>query len=128
MNKVEIVGRLTKDPQVRILENEEGEVKVTRFSVAVNRRKGSKQPADYIPCVSFNAQADYAGKYLKKGNRIGVIGRLQSGSYVNDEGKTIYTLEVIVEEIEFIDKKEETPDRSAEAESGAGTYDPALEY
>lgn len=103
MNKLIAVGRLTKDPEIRV-----GEQKtVARFSIAVNR---NKKEADFIKCVAFDRKAELLEKYFRKGDRIGVVGRLQIGSYTNKDGVKIPTADIMVEEIEFLqDKREEVP-------------------
>ncbi len=101
MNKVVLTGRLTKDPDVR---GDEGN-KVARYTLAVDRRKDDK--ADFIPCVAFKAGADFAEKYLTKGKKIAVVGRIQTGSYEKN-GQKVYTTDVVVEDQEFCEKKEDS--------------------
>lgn len=97
MNIVAIMGRLTKDPDVR-----QGAKKVARYTLAVDR---GQQQADFIPCVAFEGGADFAEKYLRKGMRIAVSGRIQTGSYEKD-GQKFYTTDVIVSRQEFADSKQ----------------------
>ena len=105
MNKLILVGRLTKDPEIRVNNDQKG---IAKFTVAVNRNKNE---ADFIRCVAFDRKAELLEKYFHKGDRIGVTGRLQIGSYTNREGQTIPTAEIMVEEIEFLqDKKQEGVD------------------
>ena len=105
MNKVIICGRLTRDPEVR----DAGETRVARYSLAVDRRgraqKEGEQTADFIPCVAFGKSAEFAEKYLTKGTKMIVIGRIQTGSYTNKDGQKVYTTDVIVEEQEFAESK-----------------------
>lgn len=108
MNKVILIGRLTADPEIKY-STEIGSVNqatVARYRLAVDRRfKKEGQPdADFIPCVTFGKSAEFAEKYLKKGKKIAVVGRIQTGSYDKD-GQTIFTTDVVVEEHEFCESK-----------------------
>ena len=105
MNLVTLMGRLTDDPAYI----EKGESKIAKYSLAVDR---IKEGADFPNCVCFGRQAEFADKYLKKGTKIAVVGRLQTGSYTNKDGKKVYTTDVIVDHQEFCEKKQEEPDRS----------------
>ena len=112
MNKVMLVGRLTKDPEVR----GDGDKKFAKFSVAVNRpfkNKDGEQEADFPNCTAFGKTAEFVGNYFKKGSAIGVVGRLQTGSYVNKEGNTVYTTDVMVEHVEFVERKGDNSNDSA---------------
>ena len=105
MNKVVLMGRLTRDPEVR----QAGETQVTSFTIAVNRRK--KEPehdADFPRCVAFGKTAELIGKYFKKGSQICVAGHIQTGSYDHRDGYKVYTTDVIVEEMDFVDRKQES--------------------
>lgn len=108
MNKVELVGRLTRDPEVRYSQNENNTA-VARFSVAVNRRyvKDGEQTADFISCVAFGKTAEFIERYFRKGNAIGITGRIQTGSYTNKDGAKVYTTDVLIEEVEFVEKKQD---------------------
>jgi len=103
MNKVILMGRLTKDPDIR----GEGTSLCARYTLAVDRRftKDNEQQTDFIPCVVFSKGAEFAEKYLKKGTKVVVTGRIQTGSYTNKEGAKIYTTDVIVEDQEFAESK-----------------------
>ena len=103
MNKVILIGRLTKDVETRY----SGETAVSRYSLAVDRRfkREGEQTADFINCVAFGKSGEFAEKYLKKGMKIAVTGRIQTGSYTDKEGKKVYTTDVIVEEHEFCESK-----------------------
>lgn len=105
MNKVILCGRLTRDPEVRYGANGGGAV--ARFSLAVDRKfKQDGQPtADFINCVSFGKNAEFAEKYLKKGTKIIAEGRIQTGSYTNKEGQKVYTTDVVLESQEFAESK-----------------------
>lgn len=124
MNKVEMLGRLTRDPDIRTSQRDGNTIMIARYTLAVNRKfnkNSNQQSADFVPCIAFGSHAEFAEKYLKKGTRITVIGRIQTGSYVNNEGQTIYTVEVVVEENEFVDKKQSSdgPDKGAEISTEA---------
>jgi single-strand DNA-binding protein len=112
MNKVQIVGRLTRDPEVRYSTGENATA-VARFSVAVNRRNKNAEgqyEADFINCVAFGKSGEFIEKYFRKGMAIGVAGRIQTGSYTNKEGVKVYTTEVVVEEAEFVESKNSSGD------------------
>lgn len=94
MNKFFGIGRLTKDPEIM----HKGETNIARYSLAIDRRKGE---ADFINCVCFGRAADFAEKYLQKGMKIAVAGRIQTGSYKTKDGRTVYTTDIVVEEHEF---------------------------
>ena len=111
MNKVILVGRLTRDPEIRYSAGENSTC-VARYTLAVDRRfsRGNSNDndgnnADFIPCVAFGKSGEFAEKYLKKGTKMAVVGRIQTGSYVNKEGTKVYTTEVVVEEQEFAESK-----------------------
>lgn len=116
MNKAVIVGRLTRDPEVRYAQD--NSVAVARYTLAVDRRfkKEGEASADFIPCVVFGKSAEFAEKYFKQGMRVAISGRIQTGSYTNNEGKKVYTTDVIVEEQEFAESKAaQTPQESTPA-------------
>lgn len=106
MNKVILMGRLTRDPEIRYAQNENGTA-VARYSLAVDRRfkRDGDQDADFIGCVVFGKGAEFAEKYLAKGTKIVITGRIQTGSYTNKEGQKVYTTDVVVEEQEFAESK-----------------------
>lgn len=106
MNKVILMGRLTRDPEVRYSQGENS-LAIARFTLAVDRRfkRQGEQDADFISCVAFGKTAEFAEKYLKQGTKIAVTGRIQTGSYTNKEGQKVYTTEVVVEETEFAESK-----------------------
>ena len=115
MNKVILMGRLTADPEVR-RGNGENSV-AARYTLAVGRSyKKEGEDTDFISCVAFQKGAGFAEKYLKRGMRILVTGRLQTGSYVNKEGKKIYTTDVVVHEQEFAESREDVQRRNREEE------------
>lgn len=106
MNKVILVGRLTRDPEIRYSQGE-NTLAIGRYTLAVERRfqRNGEQTADFISCVVFGKAAEFAEKWLKKGVKIGVSGRIQTGSYTNKEGNKVYTTDVVVEEQEFVESK-----------------------
>ena len=106
MNKVILMGRLTRDPEVRYSQGERP-IAVARYTLAVNRtfKRAGEPDADFINCVTFGRSAEFAEKYFRQGMRVLVSGRLQTGSYVNKEGQKVYTTEVILDDQEFADSK-----------------------
>ena len=104
MNRVTLIGRATKDPSISYAQN--GGMTIARYTLAVDRR-GKDQQADFISCVAFGKSAEFAEKYLKKGTKIAVNGRLQTGSYKNKDGQTVYTTDIVVEEHEFVESKKQ---------------------
>ena len=109
MNKVILMGRLTRDPEVRYSQAAEP-LAIARYTLAVDRRGrksqgGDEQTADFIQCVAFGKNGEFAEKYLKQGVKIAVSGRIQTGSYTNKDGNRVYTTEVVVEESEFAESK-----------------------
>lgn len=104
MNKVILTGRLAKDVEVKYA----GETCVARYTLAVDRRykKDGEPSADFINCVAFGKSGEFAEKYLRKGMKIAIVGRIQTGSYKNKDGQTVYTTDVVVEEHEFCESKQ----------------------
>ena len=105
MNSVVLIGRLTKDVDLRYTNNQTA---VGRFSLAVDRF-GKDKGADFINCVAFDKKAEVINMYTHKGDKIAVIGRIQTGSYTNKNGQTVYTTDIIVNEIEFCEGRKEEP-------------------
>lgn len=120
MNKVVLVGRLTRDPEVRYSQGENATA-VGRYTVAVDRRfKRDNEPtADFIPCVVFGRSAEFAEKYFRQGMRVSISGRIQTGSYTNREGVKVYTTEVVVEEQEFAESRAESEANRNSYQSGS---------
>lgn len=119
MNKVILMGRLTRDPEVRYSQGENA-MAIARYTLAVDRRftrNNDDQTADFINCVAFGRTGEFAEKYLHKGTKIAVTGRIQTGSYTNKDGVRVYTTEVVVEDHEFAESKN--------ASAGDGGYVPA---
>ena len=107
MNKVIIICRFTRDPEIKYSTGENATA-TARFSLAVNRRFKNKEgnyDADFINCVAFGKTAEFIEKYFTKGMAIGITGRIQTGSYTNKEGQKVYTTDVVVEESEFVESK-----------------------
>ena len=109
MNKVILMGRLTRDPEVRYSQSNsgDGQMAIARYTLAVDRRfnRNGDQNADFIGCVAFGKSAEFAEKYLKQGTKIAVTGRIQTGSYTNKDGNKVYTTDVVIEEQEFAESK-----------------------
>ena len=110
MNKVILMGRLTRDPEIRYSQSAEP-LAIARYTLAVDRRfqrrdnSGNEQNADFIGCIAFGKNAEFAEKYLKQGTKIAIVGRIQTGSYTNKDGVKVYTTDVVVEEQEFAESK-----------------------
>ena len=115
MNNVSLIGRLTRDPDVRY----SGEISVARFTLAVARPKTKDKEAtsDFISCVAFGKTAELVEKYVGKGRMIGVTGHIQTGNYTDKDGKKVYTTDVITDKVEFLDK----------AEKKEESFDPQIE-
>ncbi len=121
MNKVILMGRLTRDPEIRYSSGE-NQLTIARYTLAVDRRfkrQNDDQTADFISCVVFGRGAEFAENYLHQGTKIVVSGRIQTGSYTNREGQKVYTTEVVVEEQEFAESK------AAAANNNGGGYQQA---
>lgn len=118
MNKTILMGRLTRDPEVRYAANDSG-MAIVRYTLAVDRRRTGNdgQSADFINCVAFGKTGEFAEKYFRKGMKILITGRIQTGSYTNQEGQRIYTTEVIVEDQEFTESKRASEEAAAAAPS-----------
>ena len=102
MNSVVLIGRLTKDVDLRYSNNQTA---VGRFSLAVDRHDKDKN-CDFISCIAFGKSAENLEKYVKKGNKVAINGRIQTGSYKNKEGRQVYTTDVVAERVEFIESKQ----------------------
>ena len=113
MNKVILMGRLTRDPDIRYSQGENA-MAVARYTLAVDRRGrrdgSSEQTADFISCVSFGKVAEFAERYLRQGTKIVAEGRIQTGSYTNKDGQKVYTTDVVVENCEFAESKNSASD------------------
>lgn len=120
MNNVSLVGRLVRDPEVRYGQNES--VSVAKFSLAVERKwkRDGEPTVDFINCTVFGKSAEFTEKYFRKGMRVAITGRIQTGSYKNKEGQTVFTTEIIVESQEIAQSKSENNESSAHSNSEAG--------
>ena len=117
MNKVILMGRIVRDPDVRYSNGANGSTAVARYTLAVDRKfKQEGQPtADFINCIAFGKLGEFAEKYLHKGTKIAVIGRIQTGSYKNKDENTVYTTDVVVEEQEFCESKSQSNSQTQHA-------------
>ena len=116
MNKVILMGRLTRDPEVRYSQGEGGSA-VARFSLSVDRRfkRAGDAEADFFNCTAFGRQAEFVERYLKRGTKMVVTGRIQNDNYTNREGQKVYSVQIIVEELEFAESKAASQQNAAAA-------------
>lgn len=131
MNRVILMGRLTRDPELRYSQGERA-MAIARYTLAVDRRgrrsqnqDGNEQTADFINCVAFDRAGEFAEKYFRQGMRVLISGRIQTGSYVNRDGQKVYTTDIIVDDQEFADSKGAASDMSG---YGAGNYNNNSSY
>ena len=121
MNKVILMGRLTKDPEVRYSQGETP-MAVARYTLAVDRRQArsnsNEQSADFINCVAFGRAGEFAERYFRKGTKIAITGRIQTGSYTNKDGVRVYTTDIVVEEQEFAESKNASSGNEGGYQSG----------
>lgn len=122
MNKVVLMGRLVRDPEVRYSQGESSTA-VARFSLAVDRRfkRDGEANADFINCIAFGKTGEFIEKYFAKGSKIVVVGRIQTGSYTNKEGQKVYTTDVVVEEAEFAESKASSGGQSTSSQPSVNT-------
>ncbi len=124
MNKVLLIGRLTKDVEMRY--SASNDTAIARYTLAVNRpfKREGEPEADFLPCVAFNKTAEFAEKYLAKGMRVAIEGRIQTGSYTNSEAKKVYVSEIVVERQEFLEKKirNSQPEANAAANNSENAF------
>lgn len=121
MNKVILMGRLTRDPEIRYTTGE-NQTAIARYTLAVDRRfkrQGDEQTADFINCVVFGRGAEFAESYLHQGTKIVAVGRIQTGSYTNKDGQRVYTTDVVVEEQEFAESKAVSANNCGAAQQSA---------
>ncbi len=122
MNKVILMGRLTRDPDIRYSQGER-QMAIARYTLAVDRRgrrggnENGEQTADFISCVAFDRSAEFAEKYFHQGTKLVVTGRIQTGSYTNKDGQRVYTTDVVVEDQEFAESK-----AASEGSSSGSSY------
>ena len=121
MNKIILIGRLTRDVEMRYGTNNNNTA-IARYTLAVNRpyKQNGGQEADFLPCIAFGKTAEFAEKYLAKGMRMAIEGRIQTGSYTNRDGQKVYTTDVVVERQEFLEKR---ADNSQPDSGAAESYD-----
>ena len=131
MNRVILMGRLTRDPEVRYSQGERS-MAIARYTLAVDRRgrrsqsqDGAEQTADFIPCVAFDRAGEFAERYFRQGMRVLISGRIQTGSYTNRDGQKVYTTEVIVDDQEFADSKGAAADMGGSRPAAAPAERPA---
>ena len=117
MNKIILMGRLTRDPSISYTQANSAQEStcVARYSLAVDRKfnRDGERKADFISCVAFGHQAEFTEKYLRKGTKIALTGRIQTGSYTNRDGQKVYTTDVVVEEQEFAESKAASAEHAA---------------
>ena len=120
MNRVILCGRLTRDPEIRYSQTVNGSMAVARYILAVDRafKKEGEQAADFINCIAFGKNGEFAEKYLHQGTKVVVSGRIQTGSYTNKDGQRVYTTDVVVDDQEFAESK-------ASAASSEAAYTPS---
>lgn len=124
MNKVILMGRLTRDPEVRYTQGE-NQMAIARYTLAVDRRfnrSGDENTADFIPCVAFGKSGEFAERYFRKGTKVVVTGRIQTGSYTNKDGVKVYTTDVVVEDQEFAESKNSNSNSGSDENYGTGNY------
>lgn len=129
MNKVILIGRLTKDPEIRYSTGAQP-MAVARYSLAVDRRMrrdGNEQTADFISCVAFGRQGEFAEKYLHKGTKIAISGRIQTGSYTNREGRKVYTTDIVVEDHEFVESRNSSGNTNTSATNTSSSAAPTVD-
>lgn len=124
MNRVILMGRLTRDPDVRYSQGD-NPMAIARYTLAVDRRTAKSsdgQNADFISCVAFGRSAEFAEKYLHQGTKIAITGRIQTGSYTNRDGQKVYTTDVVVEDQEFAESKAAASQNSGSNYGGYNNY------
>ena len=123
MNKVIEIGRLVREPEIRYSQGASSNC-IARYTLAVDRKfKQEGQPsADFINCIAFGKLGEFAEKYLHKGTKIAVVGRIQTGSYKNKDGNTVYTTDVVVEEQEFCESKSQSNSQPQPAPSNDNSF------
>lgn len=128
MNKVILMGRLTREPDIRYSTSgdNQNQMAIARYTLAVERRysKNSDQTADFIPCVTFGKLAEIAEKYFHQGTKLVVTGRIQTGNYTNKDGNKVYTTDVVVEDQEFAESKNSNSENNS-GHTLAGRPNPA---
>lgn len=125
MNKVILLGRLTKDPEIRY--GGSNNTAVSKFTLAVDRKfkKDGEPTADFINCTAFGKPAEFEEKYFKKGTKVCIVGHIQTGSYTNRDGNKVYTTDLIVEEQEFAESKSAGQQNENQIQAGPSPHGPA---
>lgn len=123
MNKVILMGRLTKDPDVRYSQGETP-MAIARYTLAVDRRRGRNnhegQTADYISCIAFGKSGEFAEKWLHKGTKVVICGHIQTGSYTNKDGQKVYTTDIVIDDQEFAESKNSAPEGNNQQNASNG--------
>ncbi len=122
MNQVQLIGRLTHDPELKYLPQG---MPIVKFRLAVNR---NKDEADFINCIAFNKVAENLANYQKKGSRIAIVGKIQTGSYENQQGQRIYTTDIVANNIEFLDSRSDSQNSANYGSNSAPNYQPNTNY
>lgn len=128
MNKVILMGNLTRDPEIRYSQGENS-LAIARFSIAVNRRFSRQGDTDFFNCTAFGKQAEFVEKYFKQGSRMLLTGRVQNDNYTNKNGERVYSVQIIAEEIEFAERKstaDANASRGGSNNFGGGAPEPAM--
>lgn len=126
MNKVILIGRLTRDPDVRYYNGQDGQQQaIARYTLAVDRpgrHQDGQQSADFISCIAFGKRGEFAGQYFRQGMKVAISGRLQTGSYTNQNGQKVYTTDVNIEEQEFAESRQDGQqmEQGQQMQQGAG--------
>lgn len=126
MNKVILMGRLTRDPEVRYSQSAEP-IAIARYTLAVDRRgrrDNGEQTADFISCIAFRQKAEFAERYLQKGIKIAVVGHILTGSYTNRDGQKVYTTDVVIDEQEFAESKAHSQQNNGYQQEPSCPYPP----
>lgn len=129
MNKVILLGNLTRDPEIRYSQGEK-QMAVARFSLAVNRRfaKDGETNADFLNCTAFGKTAEFVEKYFRQGSRMSLVGRIENNNYTNKNGEKVYSVQIMVEEVEFAERKSaqsnnQTQNQNKPAQANGADYD-----
>ena len=129
MNKVILLGNLTRDPEIRYSQGEK-QIAVARFSIAVNRRfaNDGETNADFLNCTAFGKTAEFIEKYFRQGSRMSLVGRIENNNYTNKNGEKVYSVQIMVEEVEFAERKSaqsnnQTQNKNHQAQTNGGDDD-----
>lgn len=126
MNKAILIGRLTREPEIRYSSGENS-IAIARYTLAVDRKYNrEEQSADFLNCVAFGKAAEFAEKYFHKGTKIAITGHIQTGSYTNKDGVKVYTTDIIIEEQEFAESKKGSSTENGEYADGGSRTEPSV--